>query len=168
MKKYLLSIATLSLSLLSYGQIEIMESGQTTDISGTVYNITTTYAQGSDAMLDLEVVNLTGATEDFFVTRVILDEPVGWENNLCWGVVGQSPLCYVANSNTVWTAQGSATLMNGEAALASPHFFTGNIGTAASYRYFFGTSTNLFMDSIDVNVHYILAVKEIKKDLFQI
>lgn len=165
MKKTLLSLFALGFAALSYGQIAITLGGETTDISGTTHHITTTFAQGSSSVLDLEMTNLTGNTEAFVVTRVNLSQPANWENNLCWGVLGQSPQCFPSNPNAVFVSPNTATLANNETALASPHYFAGDLGTSASYRYYFGTVANPNMDSIDVEVHYVLGIKEVKKDL---
>ena len=174
MIKSLFLVLTLSISAFTFSQdgIVIHVDGQTTDISGASHTVVAPSSTSFDIALDVE--NNTGAPRAWRVTRLRIDAPAGWTDALCWGHAtdpfgGQ---CYSSgqmNTNP-WTTPGTPsvlfTINNGEygklKAQVDPA--DGVYGTA-HYRYYISTNGLSFVDSVDVVVDYLAAVKPVKEEV---
>jgi len=165
MKKTLLAIGILcstSLSVLAQS-MSIKEMGTSSDISGTTHIGSIT--SSTMLILDFDVYNETSTTDNFIITRRILSQPSGWENEVCWGAAGAGQ-CYPNNPNNVWATPLSTVLGAGEYGSLTVHIVPNqSFNNYALYRYYCGTSTNPKMDSIDVVINQSLSIKEVKKDI---
>ena len=174
MIKSLFLVLTLSISAFTFSQdgIVIHVDGQTTDLSGTTYNVVAPSNATFDIALDVE--NNTGAARAWRVTRLRIEAPAGWTDGLCWGHGTDSfgGQCYSSgqmNTNP-WTTPGTPsvlfTINNGEygklKAQVDPA--DGVYGTA-HYRYYISTNGLSFVDSVDVVVDYLAAVKPVKEEV---
>jgi hypothetical protein len=168
MKKTLLTICLTAFSaLLSNAQnLEIALDGTTTDISGTTHTETVTTAD--EKHINFLVTNTGTTTQDFIVTRVILNQPSGWNNYFCWGH-STDPFggtCYPVNGDPVFVTTNSPTIAPTEQGKLQVYIQPyAPSGTAAHYRYYIGTTATPKMDSVDISLSSVLAVKDIKKDV---
>ncbi|MFM6936022.1 MAG: T9SS type A sorting domain-containing protein [Flavobacteriales bacterium] len=173
MKSLFLSFA-LSLCVLSFAQdgIVIHVDGQTTDLSGSTYNVLAPSGSSFDIPLDVE--NHTGGAHAWRVTRLRIDAPAGWTDALCWGHATDpfGGTCYSSSqmNTNPWTTPGAQavlfTINDGEYGKlkASVDPADGVYGTA-HYRYYISTNGTLYNDSIDVVVDYAAAIKQIKEEI---
>ncbi len=168
MKKTLLTFCFAALSgALVYAQgIEIALHTTTTDISGTVHSETATTSNAVEVSFD--VFNTGATTENYIITRIILNQPTGWSNYFCWGH-STDPLggtCYPPNAGTTYVSGDPITIAPTEHGVLKCYVTPPSASAAPGvYRYYVGTSTTPKMDSIDFSVNSVLAVKEIKKDI---
>ncbi|MGJ8661168.1 MAG: hypothetical protein ACSHXL_03955, partial [Bacteroidota bacterium] len=165
MKKTLLTLGVLLLaSTAALAQsMSVKELGTSNDISGTVF--TSSITSNNLLVIDFDVYNEGSTADDFIITRKIMSQPSGWENEVCWGSAGAG-LCYPNNTNSTWTTPGSTNLAPGEYGSLTVHVIPNQAyNDYALYRYYTGTAANPKLDSIDVVVNQALTVKEIKKDI---
>lgn len=166
MKKQLLLFGFIGLFGASVNaQLELTEVGSTTLINGTTINAD---IFNTDVIhLDVLVKNTASTNQIIVVSRKILTAPSStWSDQVCWGnasggtCVDTSSLGLLYNQNyAVAIMPGATGLMN---AKIQPDPLS---GAPALYRYYFGTQSNQYMDSVDLNVTSVLAVKGIKKDI---
>lgn len=174
MIKSLFLFATLSISAFTFSQdgIVIHVDGQTTDLSGSTYNVVAPSNTSFDVPLNVE--NHTGMPRDWRVTRVRIDAPAGWTDALCWGHATDpfGGTCYSSgqmNTNP-WTTPGAQTVLftvnDGEYGKLKVSFDPADgVYGAAHYRYYISTNGVAYSDSIDVVVDYVAAVKPIKEEI---
>ena len=159
MKKTLLSI--IAIATLSFGasaQIEMYVEGGTTDYSdGGVY---TFYANGAtEQHHTIRIENNSGSSQDWIVSRLRVDPPASYVDNLCWGHETDQfgGLCIDANSMDMtlynFPSGQAVTVGNGEAGVLASYITPDeNDPGSYSYRYYVGTSQNPYQDSMDVNI----------------
>ncbi|MCO4813877.1 MAG: T9SS type A sorting domain-containing protein [Flavobacteriales bacterium] len=165
MKKILLSIATIFslVSVVSAQSITVNIDGETTNISGTTEMIPViTEVVYNHHLIDFVYNNNTGSTQDWTVTRVILNETPGWSNYLCWGTLGDAGVCHPANSDIIWSAPNIATVPNGGAARVQA-YVTAPTGGTATYRYYVSNDGQTYLDSLDLQVNSALSINENSK-----
>ena len=179
MKRTILLLATIITSVVGFSQATITLSGSTTDISGTVQTITT--EADVDTHLDLHFNNVSGGEKFWKITRVRLNTPpAGWQDWVCWGLVGESGLCYNYSPTNPWTTSDpvqheyadentgeiivESGLLNGESALAQVHCRPDVVNNGAvTYRYYVHEQGGSYEDSVDVLfTTVVLGVKEQK------
>ena len=164
MKKTLLTLGIFSIASLSaFAQtMKITDMGATTDISGTVK--VEVANSSNEIVLDFDVYNESTTTDNFIITRANLNQPSGWENQVCWGL-GSAGLCFPNDPAPIWNTPNSVTLSQGEFGTLNFHIIpSSNFNQYAVYRLYCGTSANPKQDSIDVVINQSLTVKEVKKD----
>ena len=174
MIKSLFLFVTLSVSAFTFSQdgIVIHVDGQTTDLSGSTYNVVAPSNASFDVPLDVE--NHTGLPRDWRVTRLRIDAPAGWTDALCWGHATDpfGGTCYTSgqmNTNP-WTTPGAQTVLftvnDGEYGKLKASFDPADgVYGAAHYRYYISINGVAYSDSIDVVVDYVAAVKPIKEEI---
>ena len=166
MKKTLLSIiATAGISIFGNSQIEITLAGQSTDISGTVYQLNAypTYpsiVQVGEIVLDFDITNNTGSSNVWKITRKKLDVPTNWVDKLCIDV------CFPVSTHDVFCSPTGHELVlnNGEQGTFQLHYIP-DFATAGTglYRYYIG-DCQTFEDSFDIQINYVLGMDELKDE----
>lgn len=166
MKKTLLTIClSATLGFVSQAQnVEIALHGTTSDISGSVHN-ETAYSE-TEVYVKFDVKNAGTTTENFIITRIILNQPTGWSNYFCWGhsTDATGGTCYPPSALPTYISGNAVTLAPSELGTLQCYATPGPTGTPGTYRYYIGTTSNPKMDSIDYNLASALSVKEVKKD----
>ncbi len=165
MKKILLSIASVFtlVSIVSAQAITVNLVGETTNISSTTHDTPLiTAVVYNHHLVDFVFNNNTGSTQDWVVTRVILNETPGWSNYLCWGTLGDAGVCHPANADITWTAPNIATVPDGGAARVQT-YATAPTGGSATYRYYVSNDGQTFLDSLDLQVNSALSLNETSK-----
>ena len=165
MKKILLSIATIFslVSVVSAQSVTVNIEGETTNISGTTEMATViTEVVYNHHLIDFVYNNNTGSSQDWIVTRVILNETPGWSNYLCWGTLGSAGVCHPANADITWSAPNIATVPDGGAARVQT-YVTAPTGGTATYRYYVSNDGLTYLDSLDIEVNSALSINETSK-----
>ena len=172
MKALFLSLLyTIGFASFAQNNIVIHLDGQTTDISGQTHNVIAPSGDSFDIPFD--VVNNTGASAQWRITRKQLSVPTGWTDALCWGH-STDPFggtCYSSgqmNANP-WTTPGTQavlfTINDGEygkmKVSVDPE---NNTFGQAHYRYYITTNGLTMLDSVDLVVDYLAAVKPAVKE----
>lgn len=175
MKKHLLYIFGLFVASFSMAQMTITLPGQSIDLSGTTQVVASDL--GSDNHIDFHVNNVSGAERYWKIKRLRLNTPpTGWQDYVCWGLVGESGYCYNYNADNPWstpdpvqhysnqTGEVVSGLLNGESALANLHADLRNtsIGGCTTYRYYIYEEGKAVEDSIDVTFCASVGLKEVK------
>jgi hypothetical protein len=153
--------------------IVIHLDGQTADISGQTHTVVAPSGDSFDIPFD--VVNNTGSSAQWRITRKQLNLPTGWTDALCWGH-STDPFggtCYSStqmNSNP-WTTPGSQTVLftinDGEygkmKVSVDPE---NNTFGQAHYRYYISANGLNMLDSVDLIVDYLATIKpQIKEEI---
>jgi hypothetical protein len=165
MKKTLLATGILCFTSLSvFAQsMSIKEMGTSTDVSGTTHVASAT--SSTMLIIDFDVYNEGAMTDNFIITRRILSQPTGWENEVCWGAAGAGS-CYPNNPNATWSTPQAISLAPGIYGSLTLHIIPNQgFNNYALYRYYTGTVASPKMDSIDVVVNQSLSIKELKRDV---
>jgi len=172
MKALFLSLfLSFSLIALSQDGIFIHLDGQTADISGQIHTVAVTSGTSFDVPFD--VVNNTGTSKQWRITRYKVSTPAGWADGLCWGHATDpfGGTCYSStqmNSNP-WTTPGTQTvlftLLDGEygkmKVSVDPE---DNTYGQAHYRYYISTNGVNMLDSVDLIVDYTASIKPVVKE----
>lgn len=162
MIKHLLATAIITLPFLGLrGQqvYEVVPVSGGSDLVGT--EITFDISGSSEIHFTWNVKNVSGAPIQAEVARrVLIEGAPSWEDVVCFGVT-----CYPASSSANWTGSQPVSLNHNETALADLKIYPNGGPANALYRYYFGSSNNPYMDSVDVRVRNVLSVKEPKKTL---
>ncbi len=166
MKKLCFSILlTLPSLLIAQTAINLQDSEE--NISGGVYEYSTTSAGSVD--VPFEIKNVGSSNASWRVTRLKVDVPSSWSDLMCWGhstdPFGGS--CFGAsqmNTNPWTNPQGTSfTIEPGEygklKATISPT--EGAIGLG-HYRYYVSNNGVNYIDSVDVKFDYSLSVEEVE------
>lgn len=166
MKRILLTVLTFSaLSFAASAQdgIEIYLHGAT-DVdysSGGVYQVVT--SSSSQLMTDFDVLNNTGSSKNWVITRKRINEIASWSDELCW-----NPACYTAATmpTNPWTTPQANTVADGASGLLDTYVTpdAGNPGTV-TYRYYISTDGVNFSDSVDLEVTFVLDVATISPEI---
>ena len=161
--------------------VEIRLDGVGADLAGTTHNVNlslssselTNYGNGTGLFeIHFDITNNTGADGQWRITRKKMSVPATWTDQVCW-----PPQCYNANGdvyvtpNTVGSpaptiVNGTAMSTNAEVADMKPRI-TLDLSAASSalYRYYVtDASTGAYLDSIDLNINFALAVNPIKQN----
>ncbi len=168
MKKVILSLfiaAVGAFGLKAQNGIEIMEYGQTEDLSGdTLFVVAPSYD-----LFDVEMVvyNNTGGTVSWKIRRVRLDVPTGWADGCCWGHCTDpfGGLCFSSSQMNYadYTMPNSAyvDLMDGECGKLKPQIDPDDfVSGQAHYRYYLTADGTNYLDSIDVKVDFVASVQQ--------
>lgn len=176
MKKFTIGLAVfftiLSLGVNGQG-ILIQLNGTGVDLAGNSHtvNITPTSPELVGGVLEAHfiVTNNTGADQQWRVTRKKVSVPATWVDQICW-----PPLCYNASGDVYVTpnstgnpaptiTNGTHTTSTGLEAEMKPRI-TPDLSAPASatYRYYITTTTGTYVDSVDLNINFTLAVNSIK------
>jgi hypothetical protein len=172
MKTLFLSLFCL-FSVVSFAQnnIVIHLDGQTNDISGQTHTVLAPSSASFDVPFD--VVNNTGSTVQWRITRKQLSVPSGWTDALCWGSSNDpfGGTCYSSgqmNTNP-WTSPGTLTVLfdinDGDygkmKVSVDPE---DNTYGQAHYRYYITSNGQNKLDSVDLVVDYLASVKPAVKE----
>jgi hypothetical protein len=172
MKTLFLSLFCL-LSVVSIAQnnIVIHLDGQTADISGQTHTMLAPTSASFDVSFD--IVNNTGSTAQWRITRKQLNIPTGWTDALCWGH-STDPFggtCYSSSqmNTNPWTTPGTQTVLfninDGEygkmKVSVDPE---DNTFGQAHYRYYVTTNGLTMLDSVDLVIDYLATVKPTVKE----
>ena len=107
----------------------------------------------------LYIINNTGLTENWLITRKNISQPDGWFNYLCWGGV-----CYSVNLADKWSSGSTAigSLQSEDLTI----YVDASTGGNAHYRYYVSSDGISFLDSVDivVNVTATVSIEETEKD----
>jgi Secretion system C-terminal sorting domain len=146
-------------------QLELTLQGTSTIVNGTVQNelISTT-----DFVYFDVVVKNTGATSQaFVVSRKLIDSPSAtWADQVCWGNASGGTCVDTSSLGLLYNQNYPITLSNNQTAVLNAKVKPDPLsGAPATYRYYFGTQANLYMDSVDLTITSVLNVKEVKKDI---
>lgn len=160
--------------------VEIQLDGVGADLAGTTHNMNLTLSSADLSNLGngtglvevhFDVTNSTGADAQWRITRKKINVPSTWIDQICW-----PPQCYNANGDVYVTPNSGGnpapTIMNGTAMTANAEVaemkprITIDLGAASTglYRYYVtDAATGTFLDSIDLNINFALAVNPIKQ-----
>jgi len=168
MKLYIfISLIFFSLSSFAQNGISIMIDGQTTELSGGTYTMTAPSMTTFDVPFD--IYNNTGLTRNWRITRTRLSVPTGWTDAFCWGHATDpfGGTCYSSGqmATNPWTTPASALFPIGDGeygklkvAIDPDDFVSGT----AHYRYYVSSDGINFVDSVDLIIEFIAAVKPLK------
>ena len=173
MNKIILSFVFLSFLFYSVAQtpngISIVLNGTTSDLSGSVYQIT---APGPDLFdINLNFINNSNQTQQWIVTRKRINVPSGWSDQLCWGHSSNSLAggCYGASNQNPWNSPVGDIfdVAFGEYGKLKCEINPDDLSNGtALYRYYVSSDGINFQDSVDVQVDYfVVSVKPIKEDI---
>ncbi len=172
MKTLFLSLSFVFCALaMAQNNIVIHIDGQTTDISGQTHTVVAPSANSFDVPFD--IVNNTGASVEWRITRKQISVPTGWTDALCWGH-STDPFggtCYSSgqmNTNP-WTSPGTQavlfTLNDGEYGKMKISIdVEDNTFGQAHYRYYVTANGLTMLDSVDLVVDYLASTKPMVKD----
>ena len=166
MKKLILFLLLITQISFAQNNIVIHLDGQTADISGQTHTVVAPSGDSFDVPFD--VVNNTGSSAQWRISRKQLNLPTGWTDALCWGH-STDPFggtCYSSgqmNSNP-WTTPGSQAVLfainDGEYGKMKVSIdVEDNTFGQAHYRYYITTNGLTMLDSVDLVVDYLAAVK---------
>ncbi len=179
MRKFTIGIVLLTVAL-SFGVkaqgILIQLNGTGAGISGTTHtvNLTPTSPELVGGVLETHfiVTNNTGTDQQWRITRKKMSVPATWVDQICW-----PPLCYNASGDLYVTpnstgnpapiiTNGTHTTSTGLEAEIKPRI-TPDLSApgSATYRYYITTTTGTYVDSVDLNINFTLAVNAIKPNV---
>ena len=142
----------------------IFLDGTTTDLSSGNGVHSVTVNTGGELVVDLEVKNNSGSTKSWDITRYRLNDVTGWEDFMCWGQ------CFTAGgmSTNPWTnpATYTQTLEDKSVGLLNAHIVPDNANPGTvTYRYYVTTTAGEYVDSVDIEVNYVLGLNDLSNDL---
>lgn len=165
MKKGLLSI----LSILSFGfglmaqdQVEIYESGQSTDLSSGNGSLNVVVSSPGEVTRHFSVKNISGSQKSWKIVRYRINEIGTWSDYMCWD------LCFTAGamSTNPWASPTSLTL-DDQVSQTLDAYVTpdeNNPGTV-TYRYYVSENGTDYVDSVDMVVTYALNAASLSADV---
>ena len=154
--KITISLFTIFTVFLSFSQIEMYLDGGTTDVSGSVISLNA--VDNSLIYSEIQIVNNTGETKVWVVSRLRINEQANWSDYLCYSHETDlaGGVCYAAFAMdyTFWTVTNPVTTLDGEAVQLLTDITPADIEVpvTVTYRYYIGTQANLYEDSIDIEV----------------
>ena len=154
------------LTLFSLNEVHSQIDIKLESLDGELVNGTTVeFVQNSGSinvhMFDFYIVNNTGSTQDWMITRKTISEPTSWSNYLCWG-----GLCYPPHIENVWNSN-VGTVVSGESKVLNTYVSSPNVGNC-HYRYYVSNDGLNFIDSVDVIVDAVLGVESIVNDPLEV
>lgn len=137
----------------------------THDFSGEVIEIG---PNGSELMVEMYIVNLTGVPQDWNVSRRRINVDASWDDFLVYGalndVFGGVAISGQTMDYDMWTAPFSSIFVSSlddmDTMHVIPHIFPGTEG-CGTYRYYVGTELDPLLDSVDIQVCHYLDTEEI-------
>jgi hypothetical protein len=167
MKKTLLAFIAFSIvSVAAFSQngIEVYYETETNDISGKTLQVDIT--NGDFYSQNLYILNNTGSSQSWIVTRRRMDVPGDWSDYLCWGheTDGNQGGCYPAREDNPWSSPDAINVLDSERAKLTLDIdpADANFVPGALYRYYFGPSFGAASDSVDVQFNGTLGIKQVK------
>jgi hypothetical protein len=161
-------------SVTAQDNIAILHEGQNIDYSSGAGAYSMIAPSSGLFDVTFEVHNSAANVQSWRITRSKINVPNGWTDGLCWGhstdPFGGS--CYSStqmNSNP-WTSPGGAAvqfnLLPNEFGKMKPDFNPADgVSGTAHYRYYITSSSGTsFLDSVDVIIDYVAAIKPVVKD----
>ena len=151
--------------------IMIAVYGTTTDISGQTHEVALTTTDPVEVSFDL--INNTGATHQWIITRDKISVPTTWSDFLCWGHCTDQfgGTCYAANVSDPWTTPATQSVLfdvnNGECGKLKVTINPDDLTTTgqARYRYYVSDNGTNFSDSVDLVLSYTAALKPVKEEI---
>jgi hypothetical protein len=173
MKFLLLYLATLLcvFGLNAQNTISIEIPGTNVNISGQTHEVELTNSESIDVSFD--IINNTGSTQQWRITRDKISVPTTWSDFLCWGHCTDEfgGTCYAANAADPWTTPASQSVLfdvdNSECGklkvTVTPNDWTTT--GQARYRYYVSNNGTNFSDSVDLVFSYTAALKPVKEEI---
>ena len=148
--------------------ISIEIPGTNTDISSQTHELELTNSESIDVSFD--IINNTGATHQWRITRYKISVPTGWTDGLCWGSATDpfGGLCFSStqmNTNP-WTTIGSSFDIqpNDYGKMKVSVDPADGVNGSAHYRYYVSDNGTNFSDSVDLVLSYTAALKPVKEE----
>lgn len=171
MKKLYFTILLVLPSFL-FAQTWISLEGSSDVLSGGTHEVTTSSSASTDISFS---VHFDGPADSakYRVTRYMISDPEGWQNNLCWGHSTDAfgGTCYSSsqmNSNP-WTTGASAAfwIESGQTPeeygkLKSTIKPAEGVVGLGHYRYYVSFNGSNYIDSVDIKFDYVLDVEEVE------
>jgi hypothetical protein len=161
----------LSVAAIAQNNIVIHVDGQATDISGQTHTMLAPSSASFDVPFD--IINNTGSSAQWRITRKQISIPTGWTDALCWGHSSDpfGGTCYSSgqmNSNP-WTSPGTQTVLftinDGEYGKMKISIDPeDNTFGQAHYRYYITSNGQNKLDSVDLVVDYLASIKPTNKE----
>ena len=150
--------------------ISIEISGTNTDISGQTHEVAITTTDPVEVFFDL--INNTGSTHQWRITRNKISVPTTWSDFLCWGHCTDQfgGTCYATNVSDTWTTPSTQSVLfdvdNGECGKLKVTINTDDWTTTgqARYRYYVSDNGTNFSDSVDLVLSYTATLKPVKQE----
>ena len=151
--------------------ISIEIPGTNTDISGQTHEVALTTTDPVEVSFDL--INNTGSTHQWRITRDKISVPTTWSDFLCWGHCTDQfgGTCYAANVSDPWTTPATPSVLfdvnNGECGKLKVTINPDDWTTTgqARYRYYISDNGTNFSDSVDLVLSYTAALKPVKEEI---
>jgi len=151
--------------------ISIEIPGTNTDISGQTHEVALTTTDPVEVSFDL--INNTGATHQWRITRDKISVPTTWSDFLCWGHCTDQfgGTCYAANVSDPWTTPANPSVLfdinNSECGKlkVTVNPYDWNTNGQAHYRYYLSDDGTNFSDSVDLVLSYTAALKPVKEEI---
>ena len=151
--------------------ISIEIPGTNTDISGQTHEVALTTTDAVEVSFDL--INNTGSTHQWRITRDKISVPTTWSDFLCWGHCTDQfgGTCYAANVSDPWTTPATQSVLfdvnNGECGKLKVTINPDDWTTTgqARYRYYISDNGTNFSDSVDLVLSYTAALKPVKEEI---
>ena len=151
--------------------ISIEIPGTNTDISGQTHEVALTTTDPVEVSFDL--INNTGSTHQWRITRDKISVPTTWSDFLCWGHCTDQfgGTCYAANVSDPWTTPPTQSVLfdvnNGECGKLKVTINPDDWTTTgqARYRYYVSDNGTNFSDSVDLVLSYTAALKPVKEEI---
>ena len=151
--------------------ISIEIPGTNTDISGQTHEVALTTTDPVEVSFDL--INNTGSTHQWRITRDKISVPTTWSDFLCWGHCTDQfgGTCYAANVSNPWTTPATPSVLfdvnNSECGKLKVTINPDDWTTTgqARYRYYVSDNGTKFSDSVDLVLSYTAALKPVKEEI---
>jgi len=151
--------------------ISIEIPGTNTDISGQTHEVALTTTDPVEVSFDL--INNTGATHQWRITRDKISVPTTWSDFLCWGHCTDQfgGTCYAANVSDPWTTPANPSVLfdinNSECGKlkVTVNPYDWNTNGQAHYRYYLSDDGTNFSDSVDLVLSFTAALKPVKEEI---
>ncbi len=174
MKYFLLHIGIFFCVISSYAQNSIMIAihGSFSDISGQTHEVTLTNTESLDISFD--IINQTGVTHQWRITRKKISVPSNWTDLLCWGHCTDQfgGTCFPADTlNDTWTSPSNQSVLfninSGECGKLKVTVNPNTFATSgeARYRYYISDDGVNYSDSVDLLLNYMVSSKPVKEDI---
>ena len=170
MKNSFFSLMLLIGSTTTNAQVEIYQSGETTDLSGTTVNVGCT---ADETLYDMEVLNTSGETLVLNIKRKRIVMLEGTDDKFCWaGPGGSVGNCYdkdVVGPFDEFTSDNSPTIPNGEKGFLQSYHIANEIYGTVQYRYYvINNADGEALDSVDIVFSSVANLTPITETTFQL
>mgnify|MGYP000343419055 CR=1 FL=1 len=161
MKKIVTCLGLMAFSFGASAQgIEIFLPEEDTDISGTVYELS---SEESDMHQEFDVKNVSGGELTLRIERFKVIELEGTEDYLCWGANPETGACYSASlvsPENPFVTPDSSPLGDGLRGWLSTYHVSHDISGCAQYRYYVINEWGDRLDSVDVRYCSTVSIEE--------